>query len=377
MASRDAAERHGLMLLLVAAGVVLFWPLPYIGAIHPPNELTRVYQTRAIVDDGVLYVDGQIRRFGPLFDLAYAGGHHYPNKAPGVSLLGVPVYAAYRALVGREPSLKETVLVLEKVLLGVPTLLLLGLLWRSCRRAVPSPWARFAALVAYTFGSTALPYALLLYGHQLAAALLFSGFVAYRRGVEGDAAGFIALGGLSQGVALLVEYTVAPAVLLTALYAVLSGRPGLRRAAARAGAGLAGALIPVGALLLYHQAAFGSPFATGYDFVESPALRAIHKQGWLGVHLPRIGWLAQSLFSGRGLLTLMPWVGVALVGGLCWVLRGRVRGALGASPSAPVGSARPSGSWVELAVAGLYVLFAASWDPGVWGWVAGPRHLVP
>src|ERR1700737_15071 len=80
--------------LVVAVLVVYSWLFAWFPALRSPNELSRLYQTRAIVNDGALPLEREINRRGLVGDLAFREGHYYAAKAPGISLVGVPVYAA-------------------------------------------------------------------------------------------------------------------------------------------------------------------------------------------------------------------------------------------------------------------------------------------
>src|SRR5204862_5485544 len=87
------------------------------------------------------------------------------------------------------------------------------------------------------------------------------------------------------------------------------------------GAALAGAFVPVAALLLYHDIAFGSPFRTGYDASESFAV--FHQQGFLGITKLRAEAFWGSLFRpDNGLFVLAPWLLLALPGGYVLWRRG-------------------------------------------------------
>src|SRR5437764_15295702 len=93
--------RHGW--LVAIAGVYLYL-FPYFPRIQSANELPRVYLVKAIVEDHTFAIDKQVATYGATSDLSKWDGHLYQNKAPGSSLLVVPVYAAVRLVAG-EPSL--------------------------------------------------------------------------------------------------------------------------------------------------------------------------------------------------------------------------------------------------------------------------------
>jgi len=69
---------------------VYFFPSP-VG----PNEAAHLDLTRAIVDHGSFTIDAY---HANTEDVALYHGHYYVNKAPGQSLLGVPIYFAFKAM---------------------------------------------------------------------------------------------------------------------------------------------------------------------------------------------------------------------------------------------------------------------------------------
>ena len=66
---------------------------PYHRGLNNPNEMVRVYMTKALVDDGTPAIDSVIRQWGGVDDKAIRDGKLYSSKAPLQSLTGVPVYA--------------------------------------------------------------------------------------------------------------------------------------------------------------------------------------------------------------------------------------------------------------------------------------------
>src|SRR5215831_4614347 len=62
------------------------------------NADTRLFLAASIVDDGSITLD----RYAPYTgDIASSGGHYYSDKAPGSSLLAVPVYAFVKLVLYR------------------------------------------------------------------------------------------------------------------------------------------------------------------------------------------------------------------------------------------------------------------------------------
>src|SRR5262249_29217364 len=129
-------------------------------------------QHRLAIDDYV----------GNTGDYSIVGGHFYCDKAPATSMLVVPVYAIVHA-VSRDGRPRGPWIHLGAYLgtlwaVGLPSALAAAVLFRvAVRLGAPAP-AAAALTLAWIYGTLALPYATLLYGHQLAAALLVLAFAA-------------------------------------------------------------------------------------------------------------------------------------------------------------------------------------------------------
>lgn len=356
---------------LVALYVLLF---PYHPGLRSPNELCRLWQTRALVEYGTLDINRVLQDFGYVGDLSVKDGKYYPSKAPLLSFAAVPVYALLRAAGGGFlHAVREVPLVFfSRLLLTVlPTL---GLLWlvRRFLQAQVSPGVADALTVTYGLGSLAFSYSLLFMSHQTTAVLLFAGFYAlWRRARREAGEGAYAVAGACAGATVAAEYTGALGVLGLVLYAGLSvlwseGSARERWTRLSRGAGLAvlGALPFVGGLMLYHQAAFGHPLETGYKHLNDAAYQPWHLGGFLGIRYPDPRAFALSFFSPlRGLFVLSPFLLLALPG-LVLLRRG----------------ARERPEWRALfgftavLLAG-YTYFTSSFTYDSWGWTTGPRHL--
>ncbi|MHB8420419.1 MAG: hypothetical protein ACYDCL_20290 [Myxococcales bacterium] len=336
-------------------------PFPYFPALHSPNEGSRLYQVRAIVDDGTFAVNGPLRRYGPIGDLAVDGGRYYPNKAPGISILGAAVYAAAKALVGWDAgkvSNAALLYLLRACCCALPTLLFLAALRRRLWAWTGAGVAADAAVAAYGLGSLAYTYGLLFFSHQLCAVLLGGSFLLLETAREEDRLAPAAWAGLCAGGAVLVEYTAALAALPLGLYALLALK---RRFRGTLAFGLA-SLPPQLALLAYHRAAYGSPFETGYRHNVSQQFQAWHSHGFMGVGLPTWNALGGSFFDpSRGLLIFSPFLALAPLG--IWLLWKDAR--------------RRPAALLLAALTALYTLFTASFVFDAWGWTVGPRHLAP
>src|SRR5439155_25077731 len=129
----------------------------------------------------------------------------------------------------------------------------------------PEEPARRTALAAYALGSSALPYAILFFSHQVAAAFAGTAFVCAsalvrRRARHPEDAA--AATGLFAGLAVMMDYQAALASVIIGLYVLVAAQRRIRNTILMA----AGALPPATALGMYHKMAFGSALTTGYSY---------------------------------------------------------------------------------------------------------------
>lgn len=356
---------------LVALYVLLF---PYHPGLRSPNELCRLWQTRALVEYGTLDINGALRDYGYVGDLSVKDGKYYPSKAPLLSFAAVPLYATLRAVGGgHRHAVPEVPLVFfSRLLLTVlPTLGMLWLVRRYLRAHLEAPVAD-ALTVTYGLGTLAFSYSLLFMSHQTTAVLLFAGFYALWRCARGDwrERGYL-VAGACAGATVAAEYTGALGVVGLVLYAALTVlfqpaplRERLTRLGRAAGLATLGALPFVVALMLYHQATFGHPLTTGYKYLNDAAYQPWHLGGFLGIRTPDPRAFALSFFSPlRGLFTLSPFLLLALPG------LARMPRRAGAAPE------QRAVGWMGVALLAGYTYFTSSFSYDSWGWTTGPRHL--
>lgn len=312
--ARPERARAGGFLVFLA--FVLLACFPYAEATRNANELPRLVQGMAIWETGSFAIDGPVRRridVGPDVARSPHDGRLYPNKPPGTSFGCALAYGIGRAVHGDTLTLRQYTW-WARLLTGVlPTWLLaafmLGRLARAFGRA-----AAIAGVVLYVLATPAYAYAHLAYGHALAAALLLVGVVGTLEQVEGEGSWWrAALFGALAGGAVGVEYGAAFGGLPLAVALLVA----LRRRACRSAVlgAIAGSLVPIAGLALYHQHAFGSPWATGYHHVIDPGFAEKHGQGLLGLGVPTWEGAWTHLLSPRnGLLWWIPSLPAALWG---------------------------------------------------------------
>ena len=354
------------------------------------NQNSRMDLTMAVVEQGTFVIDDYYENTG---DYAVYGGHVYTDKAPGTSFVGVPAYAAFRALarlpvverllerVSRSSAFQATLreggtgLLEEKVRFAaalyfvtffsitLPSALLGALLYLFLGHILPSPGLRWLLVLAYGLGTIAWPYSTVFYGHQLAAVLLFAAFYLawrVRRGTLGPRA-LWAVGAL-LGLTVLVEFPALPAAALLTLYTLLPCelRPAPLRPAPLRLAPLLLSALPFALLLGYYNATcFGSPFTSSYRYLAN--FPEISGYGLLGFGPPKWEAFWGITFSPyRGLFYLSPFLLLALPGFAAWVRERewRAEGVLAA------------------AFVGVQFFLISCWYDWRGGFAIGPRNLL-
>ena len=368
----------------------------YAYFIGPPawNQNSRLALTRALVEQRSTIIDPYHATTG---DKSFRDGHFYSDKAPGTSLLAVPGYALFYGLTrlasGELPDVRVIPLDPAAELMGqVPdpesrapgdrlsynqqyrtalyvcrvlsTSLLavtgLGALYLLVRRQLARRDSVLLTLL-YGLATPAFVYSTALYGHQICADLLLlalAGIILSRRTARGGL-----FTGMCLGLAVTCEYPAAvPAALLTAF---ALWQRGARFAAWTVLGGLPGAVL----LAAYHQAAFGHPLKTGYDFVYLAEFAEGMKINY-GIRAPDPGVLLKLLFGRfRGLFYLAPVLILAMWGLFVQAIAPR-------DMTSGTWPARQA-AWLCLLVVGFYLALNSGyymWDGGA---ALGPRHCVP
>src|SRR5919197_869908 len=148
----SAPVSRGLFVLVAAIYLLAF---PYHPRLRSPNELSRLWMTRALVDYGTLEINQALRDYGYVGDLSVKDGRYYSSKAPLLSFAAVPIYAALRAWGGGgRYAVSELALVFWSrfFLTVLPTLVMLVFLRRFLRTYLAAPLAD-VLVVTYALGS--------------------------------------------------------------------------------------------------------------------------------------------------------------------------------------------------------------------------------
>lgn len=352
------------------------------------NQNSRLDLVRALVDDHTTIIDKYVANTG---DYATYLGHSYSDKAPGMALLGVPVYAAFEHLTPRglitrlngaathNGALDQTLnrdgtglasnklytfvaLVVVSFFAGaVPAVVLGVLLFRVMRWLGCGERPSFVAAALYGLATSAFPYANSLVGHQTSAFLLFAAFfvlLAVHRGSLGRAG--YPLAGLLLGYALINEYQTSLIVAVLGLYALLTNGRSVRDWWPVFARITAGAFPALALLAAYDLAAFKTVLPVGY--FHSALWQKVHSIGLISLTYPHPAGMWGITFSAyRGLFFLSPFLLFAILGyRALWRSR-----------------AHRAEFWVLALAPLVFFLFnssSAMWDGG---FAVGPRYLVP
>jgi hypothetical protein len=366
--------------------VVLFLTLITAYAYTPPrwqdwNQNSRFDLTRALVEQHTVNIDAYVANTG---DYAELDGHFYTDKAPGLSLIAAPVYAATRAVrplglswlaykLGQNGSFTETLnpdgrgtsrervdsalaLYIATVLcVGIPAAVMAVVIAHMVTQLSGCRTAGMLTALIIGLATPVFSYSQAFYGHVLAAACIAGALAAI---VSRENAGLsdhrLVLVGALLGTAVVVEYPAAVAGLPIALLALALER---RRALIF---GVLGALVPLGVLVAYDLIAFGTPLPVGYE--HSTLWQDQHDVGFMSLTYPR--WVAIWGLSGssyRGLFFYSPILIAAIPG--AWLALKDPRQRLP--------------SFVALSSFGLMFLFASSSVMWWGGFSVGPRYILP
>jgi hypothetical protein len=392
LSARFGRHRRGVVLALTSFFYLFFIPYfdhyPLAEAnLGNPNENARVYSVRALAKHGHAHLDRVYQewpeRFADLAERARKESDgpdapevlHFSVKSPGLSLFVAPLYGAYtrvrEALGGSPVTKRESVYFCRLVGVLLPSIALAYFFYGCLGQLSRNPYLVHATYFVYLLGTITYPYALLFASHNVASGAVFVAFVllmrpgaaSWRKGVRYTFAGF------AVGFAVSAEYSAALAGLVVGVYGLVRGtddafRAGFagwwwrRRHLAWA---LAGAFIPIGATMVYHQIAFGGPFTTGYTRMVEDAWREAYAQGVSGFVAPKWEYFVGSFFhTSHGLFFFSPFLAIAALGAVvAFRSGGRFR----------VETAH------ALALIVFFTLYISSFTSWRSGWSVGPRYI--
>ena len=355
---------------------------PFLYQVNNPNENVRTYMTMAIVDERTFRIDALIDRYGWTNDMAKAPDssgvpHLYSVKAPGISYLGVPVYAGFRLLAPRcglpKPGpmdaasahiawLRATTLVLRLFTVQLPCLAFLLLFERWLRRISRDDVLRWSTVVAAGLGTNYLAYAMLFASHAPFAWASFASFALIygpRKPSLVEARRPFAAG-VFAGLATLLEYHALPVSAALAAAAAIRYRRLRPLLAFGAGAATQALL-----LMFFQWRAFGNPLTPGHKMCENPQFAAVLSQGVFGIGVPNPKvFYDLSASPAFGFFGLSPFMVIGLVAFPFLVGMRRVRPAIGRDAVI--------GAFCTMFMLWLTISAAVNWRGG---WTIGPRYF--
>src|SRR5215204_2849599 len=134
------------------------------------NEITRWATAASLVEKGSFEISWTEPLIGRNVDTAIVDGRQYSNKAPGIALMGAPVYAVTRLAVGppNASNMRVSWFMMRFFLSSLP-LFLLGL-WLYGKEV-----SEFS-LAALLFGTPLFVYSLLFFSHVFVGVLIYFAF---------------------------------------------------------------------------------------------------------------------------------------------------------------------------------------------------------
>ncbi len=332
------------------------------------NGNSRLALTMAIVKEGRLNIDTFVKdeyNWGTI-DLANYLGKYYTDKAIGSSVMGAIFYYPIYTILhqnGINLSVPDEKHLLTFFVMGLPSAIAGTLIFLVCLYLSKSRFRAFIVTLAIALGTMSFPFSVIYFGHQLAASFLFSAFfVIFLIKIQPDQGKikyfYTFLVGLLLGLALLTDLTTAVVVLPLVVYYfyVLWTRKQLKRVIAWVIPALGG-LIPISVMVAYNVQVYGTPFATGYQYLVYPLFRQGMSQGFMGIGFPKLHNLFfETLQPNQGIFWQSPVLIMTLVGGFFML--------------------RQKKFWPELAVAavacGAYLLL----NSGYYMWWGGHSFTV-
>lgn len=353
----------GVLLVLAVVASSAFLDHPATGW----NVNTRLALVLAVVDQGTFsidaYHDTPPTETG---DKAFFEDRFYSDKAIGLGLLALPVYAAMRFLAG-EVSFHAVNYWTTLLAVSLPAGLALLAIWALLLRLGSDPWRGMLLLALFAWGSMFFGYSTVFMPYAPGIACVAGAcWVALRgdgrRMSPGEAA---AAGGLC-GFAVIMDFLFGPMVLLAGvvfLHRLWSDGEGPGHWMSRIGLGALVGAIPIGVYAAYSYSIFGRPVVP-YEYEYEEFFREAMSRGLFGIDgfRPAAAWFT-SFHPYRGLFFWTPLALLAVVGTVPLLRAG-------------TGENRVL-ALVSLLAFVAYFLVSSSYYMWWGGWSMGPRHLLP
>src|SRR5262249_27082019 len=155
-----------------------------------------------------LAINEAMAKYGSAGDLSVKDGRYFPNKAPGVSFAGVPIYAALRVVRGGPQNVSESSIVfwMRLFICMLPAAIAAELMRRIPGGHLP-PIAAEGGAVVFALGTLMWPYGTLLMSHGPTACALVLAWWALATARDRDSDALYVIAGAGAGLAVLLEYT--------------------------------------------------------------------------------------------------------------------------------------------------------------------------
>lgn len=329
------------------------------------NQNATYDQIRSIAEYGEL----SINRFANnTHDIGVYKGSIFPNKAPGLTFLGVPIgFVLFQSKnVFLHFMMEDTYLLFVCYLIswltvGFISAILCVVLFRFICDITQCTMTAFIGAMGYGFATTAFAYSTILYAHQVAAAFSFIAFyLAFvLKNKKESYISILFISGVLAGYSVITEYPCffVWMVLLMYLFFLLEKK---RKYIVYF---LMGSSIPALLLLFYNYLCYGNPIHFSYFsfFVRNAEIHSGFKETAKTISLPRITTLYKITFdSYRGIFFYCPFL-CLLFPGIYFFLKKR-------------------GIFKEflflIIVVAYFLTFNAAYRHWEGGWSLGPRHLV-
>lgn len=291
-------------------------------------DASRLGTIQALVEHGTLALDETAYLWQG--DKVFVGEHYYSHQPPMMALLGAVPYGVLHAL-GRAIDDPGTYRILTLCLVGLPLWLGLAALGALARRFGASEARAALVILLAGFTTLALPYALVLNQHGLAAGLVLLGYLALVRRR-------IAVAGFLLALAATVDLTALFMAAAGALVVVWPARDATAPDPAATKAHwrdlvpyVAWALPPIALYLGINHALVGDFKPLGlhteaFEYPLSPfVLMSLTGGGASGPAGSQLAYAIQALFGPSGLFLLSPALLLAVWAGLRATLRPGVR----------------------------------------------------
>lgn len=330
--------------------------------LHPlpgDNVNSRLDLAASLINQKLIHIN---RYHTNTIDKAYANGHFYSDKAPGMSWwTTILAYPLQKIIFFRvDPNSMHFRYAAAILIVSIPSAIAATLLALLMIRFGVSVGRSLTVASFFALGTLHFPYSTMFYSHALTSSfgiLIFFIVFRHRRNGGTMGPGAALLCGLLAGAMVAGEYPAALTAALLFVYSLFAVRRWWHAAFFIIG------MIPFAAsVMTYNNAAFGSPFTTGYVHESLPVFYEGMDKGFAGITVPSLATIYKILISpGRGFLWQSPFLLFAIPGWLAMRRRGEYR----------------IEAWVILAIAAEVIAVGVSAYMPEGGMAVGPRYLIP